>query len=101
MNNLKYFNPKKRVLDFSKCQYLGEIHQTIQHELELPEWYGQNLDALWDSITGIMYIPADIKIIYKPETKASESLAPEIKKIVDIFREAEQKYNEITVRVEM
>ena len=101
MNNTKYFIPKKHVLDFSKCQYLGEIHQMIQQKLELPEWYGQNLDALWDSITGIMYVPADIMIIYKPETKSAEKLAPEIGRIISVFKEAMQEYNEITLHVEM
>nr|WP_319487543.1 barstar family protein [uncultured Caproiciproducens sp.] len=101
MNCTKYFIPKQRVLNFSKCQYLGEIHQVIQRELELPEWYGQNLDALWDSITGIMYVPVDITIIFKPETQKSEELASEISKIIDVFKEAAQEYNEITLRVEM
>lgn len=101
MNNTKYFISKQRVLDFSKCQYLGEVHQVIQQKLELPEWYGQNLDALWDSITGIMYVPADITIIYKPETQKSEGLACEISKIIDVFKEAAQEYNEITLHVEM
>lgn len=101
MNYTKYFIPKKRTLDFSKCQYLGELHQVIQQELELPEWYGQNLDALWDSITGIMYVPADITIIYKPETKGSEKLATEVNKIIDVFKEAVEEYNEITLYVEI
>ena len=50
----------KRELDFSKCRYLGEIHEVIREKFELPGWYGTNLDALWDSVTGIMYTPADI-----------------------------------------
>lgn len=101
MNNTKYFISKQRVLDFSKCQYLGEVHQVIQQKLELPEWYGQNLDALWDSITGIMYVPVDITIIFKPETQKSQELTFEIRKIIDIFKEAAQEYNEITLHVEM
>ena len=101
MNYMKYFIPRQRVLDFSKCQYLGEIHQIIQQELELPEWYGQNLDALWDSITGIMHVPVDITIIYKPETQKSEELVSEISKIINVFKEAAQEYNEITLHIEM
>ena len=101
MNNTNFFIPKDRVLDFSKCQYLGEVHQVIQKELELPEWYGQNLDALWDSITGIMYVPVNIKIIYKPETKKSDEMFSEVNKIVDVFKEAEQEYNEIILSIEM
>lgn len=101
MNHTRFFIPKKRVLDFTECRYLGEVHLIIQQELELPEWYGQNLDALWDSITGIMYVPADITIIYHPKTKASEKLASEIGEIISIFKEAAQEYNDITLHLEL
>lgn len=32
----------ERILDFSYCEYLGEIHQIIQKKLELPQWYENN-----------------------------------------------------------
>ena len=54
MGNIDYLYSKDRVLDFSKCKYLGEVHELIKKELELPEFYGCNLDALWDAITGLM-----------------------------------------------
>lgn len=40
------------ILDFSKCKYIGEIHNIIRASFELPEWYGKNLSALWDSLDG-------------------------------------------------
>lgn len=100
MNNIKYFKPKERVLDFSNCKYLGEVHEIIKNVLELPDWYGQNLDALWDSITGLMYVPAEIKIIYKPK-EINPELSKEIIKIINVFKEAENEYNEISLSVEI
>ena len=100
MNAIDYLYPKDRVLDFSSCKYLGEIHEIIRNELELPEWYGANLDALWDAVTGLMYVPANIKIIYKPETKASQSLSEEVEKIISLFIEARDEYGQITVIIE-
>ncbi len=87
-------------MDFSKCKYLGEAHGIIKKELELPEWYGANLDALWDVITGIMYVPANIKIIYKPETKASQKLSDEVEQIISVFLEAQEEYGQIKVTLE-
>ena len=101
MNLIQFLEPKKRVLDFSECRYWDEVHQLIQDELELPEWYGQNLDALWDSINGIMYLPADVTIIYKPKAKKPEEWKDAIGEIIEVFKEAEQKYHFITVTVEM
>lgn len=100
MNATDYLNPKDIVLDFSLCKYLGEVHEIIKTELELPDWYGANLDALWDAVTGLMYVPANIKIIFNPETKASEKLGDEIDKIISIFFEAQEEYNQIKVTVE-
>lgn len=100
MNAIDYLYSKDRVLDFSSCKYLGEVHEVIKIGLELPDWYGANLDALWDAITGLMYVPANIKIIFKPETKAAEKLGDEIDRIISIFIEAQEEYNQIKVTVE-
>ena len=87
---------KKRILDFSECSYIGAIYAVIKKELELPEWCGENLDALWDAVTGIMYTPAVVVI----KAAAKKELQPCINDIIAVFREAEQKYHEITVSVE-
>ena len=100
MSNIDYLYSKDRVLDFSNCKYLGEAHELIKTELELPEFYGCNLDALWDAITGLMYVPANIKIIFKPEVVVTKELADEIKKIIQVFQEAEQEYNQIKLTIE-
>ena len=85
---------KVRNLDFSECQYLGEIYEIIKNELELPEWFGANLDALWDAVTGIMYTPAEIRIC---KTVARSNLLPEVEEIIALLQEAEEKYHEISV----
>jgi len=85
---------KERVLDFSECSYIGEVYAVIKKELELPEWCGENLDALWDAVTGMMYTPANITI--RSATK-SEELQQSIDDIIAVFREAEEEYHEIAV----
>ena len=101
MNQNLQLPVKYRLLDFSNDQYLGEIHQRIRKELELPEWYGENLDALWDSLTGIMYYPADITIIYHPVSKKAEELRRCVEEIIDVFKEAEETYHEFTLRLDI
>lgn len=90
---------KKYILDFSECNYLGEIHQKIQTVLEFPDWYGQNLDALWDSITGIMYLPAEITIIFQPQTIQALQLSEEVDKIITVFKEAANEFDEIVLNI--
>ena len=49
-------------LNFAECRYIGELYRELKKKLELPDWCGENLDAFWDALTGIMYTPADISI---------------------------------------
>ena len=77
----------------------AEIHQRIQTVLELPDWYGQNLDALWDSITGIMYLPAEITIIFQPQTIQALQLSEEVDKIITVFKEAANEFGEIVLNI--
>ena len=89
--DLRKFN-----LDFSECRYIGEIYVHIKDVLELPQWCGENLDALWDAVTGMMYTPAEVTIF--PKVKRKE-LQDDAKEIIAVFQEAQQEYNEISVIV--
>ncbi|MDO4418992.1 MAG: barstar family protein [Ruminococcus sp.] len=88
-------------LNFSDCDYLGEVHKIIKEQLNFPEWYGCNLDALWDCLTGIMQAPANIKIVFKPEKKSTLALSDEIQRIIEVFKEATDEYGEIQLFVDI
>ena len=48
-----YEYKEKYTLDFSKIEHWGEFHKIIKDELDLPDYYGRNWDALWDCLTDI------------------------------------------------
>ena len=81
-------------LDFSKCQYISEVYLEMREKMKWEDWYGPNLDALWDAVTGMMYTPANITI--RSATKREE-LQQSVDDIIAVFREAEEEYHEITV----
>ena len=83
-------------LNFAECRYIGELYRELKKKLELPDWCGENLDALWDALTGIMYTPADISI---KKTTAWQDIQEHANSIVAVMKEAEAKYGEITVRI--
>lgn len=87
---------RKFELDFSKCRYWDEVYGQIIKCLELPDWCGKNLDALWDAATGIMYTPAEITI--NRMVGASE-MQDVVDDIISVLQEAEQEYHKITVIV--
>lgn len=87
---------KVRNIDFSECKYLGEMYAVLKKELELPEWCGENLDALWDAITGIMHTPAELRI---RKSVGRKELQEDVEEMIAMFQEAEDKYHNITVHV--
>lgn len=83
-------------IDFTDCKTLGELHQILKNELlGFPDFYGENLDALWDSITGFMYLPANITI----KKGGAKVLHEYIDKVIEIFYRAVEEYGDITVSV--
>jgi len=41
------------VLDGLVIEEVGDVHALFARALELPDWYGRNLDALFDCLTDI------------------------------------------------
>ena len=81
-------------LDFSECNTIMELYAVIKKELELPDWFGENLSAFWDSLTGIMYVPAEITVKYR---LCDPELHEYIQRLIGIMRRAEERYGEIKV----
>ncbi len=49
-NAFKKIEENPITLDFTGCKYLGEIHLILKTKFGLPEYYGENWDALWDCL---------------------------------------------------
>ena len=81
-------------LDFSDCAYIGELHEILKRGLQIPDGYGENLDALWDAVTGMIYTPAEITVIYLPKKRGHQDRG---KGIYNVFLEAQEMYGEIEV----
>lgn len=92
-NNFKV----KYELDFSECTTLGEICAVIRGTLDLPEEFGENLSAVWDAITGMISVPAEISVI---KCVKNQELNLYIERIIAVFHRAEkEKYLGINVVV--
>ena len=83
-NNFKV----KYELDFSECTTLGEIYAVIRGTLDLPEEFGENLSALWDVITGMTPVPAEISVI---KCAKNSELVSYIERIIAIMHRAEKE----------
>ena len=43
---------KRIIIDGAYVESMEKLHEMIAFSLDLPEWYGGNLDALYDCLTG-------------------------------------------------
>jgi ribonuclease inhibitor len=79
-------------VDFSEAKHFIEIHEVLKRDLDFPDYYGGNLDALWDCLTdmlgGINYI--EIHGFDVIEKKFPE----EIKGIRSVLQETKHAYND-------
>lgn len=83
------------VLDFTQCRHIGEMYLEMQTKMEWEDWYGHNLDALWDIMTGLPHKGDDFMIIRPYHfTEAShghnEQFDDYVDKICEVFRRAER-----------
>ena len=42
------------IVDFSKVKHYIEIHEVLKRDLDFPDYYGGNTDALWDCLTDML-----------------------------------------------
>lgn len=73
---------KEIVLTTSSIAKYSSVHEWLKEGLELPEHYGANLDALWDSLTGDLSLP--LTILWHDDAKLGDTY----KAITDLFEEA-------------
>ena len=79
-------------VDFRNVEYYIEIHEVLKRDLEFPDYYGGNLDALWDCLTDML---GDISIIeiYNSEV-ISKKYHEEWQGIIEVFRETKHAYGD-------
>ena len=79
-------------VDFRDVRYYIEIHEVLKRDLDFPDYYGGDPDALWDCLTdmlgGINYI--ELHNLHRVESKFPDS----IKEIIEIFREVKHAYGD-------
>jgi len=77
-----------KVRDGSKLKTIKDFHTEIQLVLELPDYYGENLDVLWDCLTGC--IPTPLTLIWINFDVSEVNLKDFALKALSVFKEAEK-----------
>ncbi len=84
-------------LDGKEFKDIEVTHDLLMSKLELPDYYGKNLDALWDCLTGWIDVPVRIKWDnYGDSYKNMGGYAEELKAV---FEEAASENDEIIIEI--
>ena len=85
------------VLDCSVLPDRETLHRTLAAALALPEWYGGNLDALFDCLTDLRE-DAELHILHPAALEGA--LGPYAGRFLRVLRAAEEENPRLTVQVE-
>ena len=102
--NYTFIPREKVILDFTKCHHDYSAYDEMRIKMEWEDWYGHNLDALWDILTGLPYKGDDFTILRYRKYKnikygLDDYFTSHIDKVCDVFLEAQEEYKEINVTI--
>jgi ribonuclease inhibitor len=85
------------ILDGKKILTEEVFHTYIKKELDLPEYYGNNLDALWDCLTDLQ--AEHITLTRKYFSTSKKHLGDFADKALDTFQDAQKQMPNFTLRM--
>ncbi|CAK0752796.1 Barstar [Azospirillaceae bacterium] len=74
------------VLNGAEIASSREFYQTLKTQLGAPEWTGNNCDALWDLLTGLIEGPKLIVWLHSEHSK--KNLGPDFEKLLSVLKDA-------------
>lgn len=78
-----------KALEGKKIRSEAEFHAAIAAALDFPEYYGRNLDALWDVLTGDVERP--VVLLWKDAQASQASLGDRFQPIIELLRQVEKQ----------
>ncbi|GIP24350.1 barstar family protein [Paenibacillus sp. J22TS3] len=76
-------------LDGRQLHTREDLHAALREALDLPSHYGNNLDALWDCLTGWVEMPVTIRWVHYEESE--KKLGEYSQLVLQLFKEAEEE----------
>lgn len=79
----------EKILDGNKINCIEEFHKEIASILSFPDFYGNNLDALWDCLTG--HIDTNFKLVWINHLRNKYNLGDDFDSIIAMFDDLKQE----------
>lgn len=89
-------NPMSIVLNLENCQDVFEVHHLLKTVFDLPEWYGENWDALWDCLDGYFPKGSAVPVKIYGYRLLPKELREALQPMLDIFWELSEKGRQVS-----
>ncbi|CAH1211322.1 MULTISPECIES: barstar family protein [Paenibacillus] len=86
------------ILDGTQFSTSSELHEQLKTKLKLPDFYGANLDALWDGLTAMAEMPLELKWVNYGISE--QRLGADAERFRSLMEEAEQELPDFRFLVE-
>lgn len=84
-------------LDFAGIKSLWELHEYLKEAFCLPDYYGHNMDALWDCLHCSFDEPTTI--ILNDLSEIPKELKEAVEIMLELFTDLEREDEEVTVQI--
>ena len=85
------------VIEGSEIESREQFHELLKERLDFPEYYGKNLDALWDVLTG--YVEYPLTLVWRDFDRGAID-AESKRAFKKVFDDAQEAYEGFRVRYE-
>ena len=86
-------------LDFTECKYIVQLYDILQEGFGFPEWFGRNLDALWDLLSDYYYDCLPIVVKIKGIKTMPKDLQNYMDKVLDVFADVHDEIPQMSFEI--
>jgi ribonuclease inhibitor len=86
------------LIDVTNVATTYELHALLRDQLQLPDIYGMNWDAFWDSITGLVEMPK--QLIFVGWINVKSKLPNDSQILKELLHDLNKKYPSWSCNVE-
>lgn len=87
---------KTIIIDGNEIISMSDIHSIFAEELDFPEWYGKNLDALYDCLGDVT---EEVEIIFENTDELEENIGISFKKLIRLLEDVSSENDYISVEI--
>ncbi len=87
--------PKTYKIAGASIRTLDEFYDEISRELNFPDYFGRNLDALWDTLTTDVEGPYEL--IWKDSAKSRTAMGKDFEVVSGLLKEVEDERDDFHV----